>query len=423
MPDAAERARQLRDAGLSFRLVAEALNAEGYPTRRAGSWHDGSVFRLLQPPKPPGPGRVYRPHTEESKRKMSESHKRGFAEGRRTPTRYNAEKTHCPKGHPYDEENTYLIPSGGRGCKECMRQWTRGRRRRLGKAERPAPRAPEGARRRRVARSTHEPLVYYAVRDGLVKVGTTTHFRARMQALRAEEVLAVEPGSRALEQARHAEFAEYQVAHPDRRGNRGGYREWFRPGERLMAHVTALRSVFSVPDFSKRPRHGPYILGQEAAAIMALLPPPVISLSPGTLERFVIRITVAGECWRRSASPDAKGYGQFYFEGTQRRSHRVSYMMFVGPIQDGLTIDHVKARGCQFKDCVRPAHLEAVTSRENTLRSGNMAAIHARATHCPAGHEYTEENTYILKRPGGRTARQCKTCTKANRTRGAWPLP
>lgn len=34
-------------------------------------------------------------------------------------------------------------------------------------------------------------------------------------------------------------------------------------------------------------------------------------------------------------------------------------------------------------------------------------------THCPAGHEYTEDNTYVIKRPGGRTARQCKTCTKA----------
>jgi hypothetical protein len=34
-------------------------------------------------------------------------------------------------------------------------------------------------------------------------------------------------------------------------------------------------------------------------------------------------------------------------------------------------------------------------------------------THCPAGHEYTEENTYIIKRSAGRTARQCKTCTRA----------
>jgi hypothetical protein len=417
MPDVTERARGLRDAGLSFRLVAEALNAEGYQGGRGGSWRASTVHRLLQPPGPPGPGRgFHKKHTEESKRKMSESHKKGFAEGRRTgQNNGNSEKTHCPKGHPYDEENTYLPPGGGRECKECARQRNRERRRRLGMAERPAPRAPESARRRRVAKRTHEPLVYYAVRDGLVKIGTTTHFRGRMQALRVEQVLAVEPGGRDLERARHAEFAEYHVVHPDRRGDRGGRHEWFRPGERLIAHVTALRSVHGVPDFSKRPRHGPYILSQETAAIMALLPPPVIPLAPGTLERFVNKITVAGDCWRRTASPDAKGYGQFYLEGTQRRSHRASYMMFVGPIPDGLTVDHVKARGCRFKDCVRPAHLEAVTSRENTLRSGNMAAIHARATHCPAGHEYTPENTYVVNRAGGRTVRQCRTCMREQR--------
>jgi NUMOD3 motif len=34
-------------------------------------------------------------------------------------------------------------------------------------------------------------------------------------------------------------------------------------------------------------------------------------------------------------------------------------------------------------------------------------------THCPAGHEYTPANTYVIKRAGGQTARQCKTCTKA----------
>ena len=34
----------------------------------------------------------------------------------------NARKTHCPKLHEYDEENTYVRPDGkGRGCKQCRR--------------------------------------------------------------------------------------------------------------------------------------------------------------------------------------------------------------------------------------------------------------------------------------------------------------
>lgn len=44
----------------------------------------------------------------------------------------NARKTHCPQGHPYNEENTHLHISGGRRCRECGRQrwreWDRRRR-------------------------------------------------------------------------------------------------------------------------------------------------------------------------------------------------------------------------------------------------------------------------------------------------------
>jgi hypothetical protein len=32
----------------------------------------------------------------------------------------NADKTHCPEGHPYDEDNTVINPvTGGRGCRTC----------------------------------------------------------------------------------------------------------------------------------------------------------------------------------------------------------------------------------------------------------------------------------------------------------------
>jgi hypothetical protein len=38
------------------------------------------------------------------------------------PGAHNAAKTHCPQGHPYDEVNTYLMPRGGRSCKQCARE-------------------------------------------------------------------------------------------------------------------------------------------------------------------------------------------------------------------------------------------------------------------------------------------------------------
>lgn len=38
------------------------------------------------------------------------------------------EVTHCPRGHAYDEANTYVQPSGSRACRTCLREFDRKRR-------------------------------------------------------------------------------------------------------------------------------------------------------------------------------------------------------------------------------------------------------------------------------------------------------
>lgn len=73
------------------------------------------------------------------------------------------------------------------------------------------------------------------------------------------------------------------------------------------------------------------------------------------------------------------------------------YEAFVGPIPDGLQIDHL----CRVRHCVNPAHLEPVTIAENVRRGA------AAQTHCKYGHEYTPENTVIHH--GGR---ECRTCNR-----------
>jgi hypothetical protein len=110
--------------------------------------------------------------------------------------------------------------------------------------------------------------------------------------------------------------------------------------------------------------------------------------------------------WQGFVANNSHGYATFWLNGKNRLAHRVAYEFFVGPIPEGLTIDHVKVRGCTSKSCVNPAHLEAVTTWENTLRGNALPALNFRKTHCDNGHPYDEENTYITKQ-GWRACREC----------------
>lgn len=80
--------------------------------------------------------------------------------------------------------------------------------------------------------------------------------------------------------------------------------------------------------------------------------------------------------------------GQF---GRHVRTHQVMYEHFIGPVPEGLELDHL----CRNRLCMAPAHLEAVTHQENVLRGEGLAAVNARKTHCDHGHEFTPENTFL----------------------------
>lgn len=113
-------------------------------------------------------------------------------------------------------------------------------------------------------------------------------------------------------------------------------------------------------------------------------------------------------CRRWKLAHYSKGYGRINVGNKRCRVHRVAYEVWVGPIPEGLQIDHVRANGCRYRDCIEPTHLEAVTPYENILRK-------PRPTHCPQGHEYTPENT-ILGDRYGKTGnyRKCRTCSNAH---------
>lgn len=119
--------------------------------------------------------------------------------------------------------------------------------------------------------------------------------------------------------------------------------------------------------------------------------------------RFWSKVEKTAGCWFWRGAIHKLGYGQCVIgsrrvvgERTCAMAHRVAYELCVGPIPDGLEIDHL----CRVRNCVNPAHLETVTRAENNRRAGLVI------THCPRGHEYTPENTRV--RACGRCCRTCE---------------
>ena len=118
-------------------------------------------------------------------------------------------------------------------------------------------------------------------------------------------------------------------------------------------------------------------------------------------------------CWLWMAQLSDKGYGAIKVNGRPRRAHRICYEEIVGPIPDGLHLDHL----CRVRCCVNPRHLEPVTLQENLARGldnsrsretyrTNMAA----RTHCLRGHEYNSKNTTAYN-----GKRQCRVCANSLR--------
>lgn len=110
-------------------------------------------------------------------------------------------------------------------------------------------------------------------------------------------------------------------------------------------------------------------------------------------------------CWLWTRST-RHGYGALTVGNKSRSAHRVSYEAHVGPIPEGLHIDHL----CRVRCCVNPAHMEPVTLAENTRRGmGGQRARESRLarTHCKFGHPFAGDNLLIDRFSG---ARVCKTC-------------
>ena len=107
-------------------------------------------------------------------------------------------------------------------------------------------------------------------------------------------------------------------------------------------------------------------------------------------------------CWVPNYGLTNMGYTRMRAGRSGRRvySHRLAYEHFVGPIPEGLQLDH----HCRNRACCNPAHLEPVTNQENFVRGSHPHAVIYRTGLCPRGHSMDE--AYVS--PAG--ARRCRTC-------------
>ena len=126
------------------------------------------------------------------------------------------------------------------------------------------------------------------------------------------------------------------------------------------------------------------------------------------MDRVLIRSEWQGPCVVFTGKLNDAGYGHVKADGKDWKVHRLMWTLLVGPIPDGMTLDHL----CRNRACWWSDHLEPVTQGENVLRGFNPPALHARKTHCPQGHEYNVENTRV--RPSGK--RSCIPCDRASAT-------
>lgn len=111
-------------------------------------------------------------------------------------------------------------------------------------------------------------------------------------------------------------------------------------------------------------------------------------------------------CWRWIGARGSRTaeYGVLTIEGRRRYAHRAAYEHFVGPIPQGLEIDHL----CRNPRCVNPDHMQPVSHLEN-CRRGRVGKHNAAKTHCPHGHPYSGSNLK-LRTSRGSLERVCLAC-------------
>jgi len=96
--------------------------------------------------------------------------------------------------------------------------------------------------------------------------------------------------------------------------------------------------------------------------------------------RFWRKVRRTDTCWLWIAATNSSGYGCFRIAaGRLLYAHRYAYELAVGPIADGMVLDHL----CNNRRCVNPDHMEVVTLQENARRGSRRRHPTAQPIEAP----------------------------------------
>lgn len=113
-----------------------------------------------------------------------------------------------------------------------------------------------------------------------------------------------------------------------------------------------------------------------------------------------------GGCWLWTGTITTDGYAMFGVKRRNRLAHRLAYEQMIGPVPEGLVLDHL----CRVRNCVNPAHLDPVVQQVNVARGVGLAALTRRVGVCQRGHEMSGDNVVVIPSDPGR--RRCRKCQR-----------
>ena len=144
-----------------------------------------------------------------------------------------------------------------------------------------------------------------------------------------------------------------------------------------------------------------------------ITPIPIQDISINILERILSDAKRRGECLEHK-NKHHTGYTYTRIRGKKYPIHRVMAVVSAGADDTSMVVDHL----CSNRSCIRPSHLEFVTSAENNRRAGSIKFLEAESkrrsslTKCLSGHSLDNAREWV--RPSGTIKRICRECHRIN---------